>query len=220
MSPLELLLWVSGSAAVLSATWVTVRRARRGSAYAQWKRLLDEVSGTLGGRVSAPGPSASPQLRAEIDGRTVTLTLARFAADPARIRAEAQVALPTDGNLVRLYVGWDTPDSPPDFAHVPNSVITIPPGLDGRVRIQTEDASVAAQFIEGIAVDLLDVRRETEARSIEVRVRGGYLTLSTDGTRPTAPMLERTMRAAHRLSQEIHLASNGSPEKDGGPPRV
>ena len=203
LSVVELLL-LMGTATLAPMVFIAVRRTRKHSAYARWRSLLEEVAGALGGRVSAPHPNEAPQLRAEMGGRTVTLTLDRFGPDPTRIRALAQVALPDEDNLVRLYVGWDAPGAPPDFAHVPEQVITIPPGLDGRLRVQTEDSGLAEHFVERAAVDLLDVRRETEARSIEVRVRGGYLTVNTHGTRPTAPMLERTMRAAQRLSEEIH----------------
>lgn len=220
MSPAELLLWAGGSVVVLSAALAARRRVQKGSAFARWRRLLYEVSQTMGGRVSAPHPSEAPQLRAEIAGRTVTLTLANFTADPARIRADAQVALPEGGNLVRLYVGWDAVDAPPDFAHVPVQIVTVPPGLDGRLQIHAEDPTVGERFLAQTAVDLLDVRRETEARALEVRVRGGYLTLSTDGTRPTAPMLERTLRAAHRLSDAVQTASRRSSREDDDPSRA
>lgn len=220
MGPGEVILLAGGAVAALSVGIAVAHRIKKGAALARWRMLLDEVAGTMGGRVSAPGPHEAPQLRAEVAGRTVTLTLARFAADPARIRAEAQVALPDRDDLMRLYVGWDAVDPPPDFAHVPTRIVTVPPGLDGRIQVHADEATVAERFVDRCAADLLDVRRETEARALEVRIRGGYLTLITHGTRPTAPMLERTLRAAHRLSDEVHTAAEGSAKEARGPEHV
>ena len=181
------------------ARWLRARRSNR-THRALWPPLLTAVAARYAGRASSAGDS--PGLRGTVDGTTVTLTLYDTQQPPDRVRAEAEVALPDTNNIFRLHVGWDIIAAPQDLDHVP-PVDAGFVGLDGDVAVRADHPAVALRFLAATALDLIDVRRESLARALEVRVRGGYLQLTLHGMDAHEAAIDRVLKVAASLAHHI-----------------
>lgn len=147
----------------------------------------------------------APELRADIDGRTVTV---RIVGDGAAGQARAFVALNAEAPATRLWLGWDAQEPPADWR--PVSEVTVDAHrLDGTVLALSDDASLAQRALDGAYLDLLDVRREAEAHAAILSVRGGYLELQLDGTKVSAHLLNRLARATARLAADLPYWASG-----------
>jgi hypothetical protein len=154
---------------------------------------LTEASQRIAGRLSAG--SADPELRAELDGRTVTLKL----SDAGR-QAAATTALPDLANTVRFYFGWDAPKVPAGLEHVksvepPNATL-----VAGQTTMRADDPALSARFLEATTVALTDLYQTASAKGLEVLSRGGYLTLTVHGANFSADALTATMATAAQLA--------------------
>ena len=197
---LELLAVAAGVAVLGGGSWI-YSVVKRGNAHARWKPLLDEVARKLNGRASPGSMFDAPELRAELDGLTVTLRLKEIHKSTAQVLAESR--LPESAGAVRLYFGWDVAQAPPDLAHVPR--------VDSREGIaKADDAALAARFFDRAMIDLIDVRREANARALEVIARGGYVTLVLYGIQETTHLLERMLIVSSRLAQTIGAVASGT----------
>lgn len=171
---------------------IGVALSRRGRAVGQLPALT-EASAQIAGRLSAGG--AEPELRAELEGRTVTLKV----RDGGRVGA-ATTNLPDLANTVRFYFGWDAPSVPAGLDHVkavepPNAAI-----IPGRTTMRADDPGLSARFLEATATLLLELYQGANARGLEVLSRGGYLTLTVHGQGLSAEGITTTMRTASTLA--------------------
>jgi hypothetical protein len=186
---------------------------KRGRAHARWKSVLDQVAKELGGRASPGSMFDAPQLRAELEGLTVTLRLSNIHKTAASGIARAESKLPDNAGAARLYFGWDVAAAPTDLAHVPDVPATA--RTDGEVIAKADDAALASRFMDRAMIDLIDVRREANAHGLEVICRGGYLTLVLHGIQETAHMLERIVIVSARLAQLVGAIASGTALPEG-----
>ncbi len=197
--------WIIIGAIVVFAGGIVVRRSGQKRLQGGWTERLQEVAGRVEGRISA---GADPELRAEVEDLTVTLQLINIRAG-AKGRAQAQVRLPDPDNTSRFYLGWDTTESSQGLQHVPE----VPAGLhslSGEVQVRADDPTLALRVMKTAALDLADIRREAQARALELVARGGYLTLIVHGLEPTTGMLERSIKVTARLAHLVDQASKGT----------
>lgn len=204
------ILAVAAGAAALGGGGLTWSLVRRGRAHARWKAVLDQVAGELGGRASPGSMFDAPELRAEVDGITVTLKLRNIHKSAAKGSALAESKLPERAGSVRLFFGWDVAAAPPGLEHVPDVESLRTGRVEGAVIAKADDAAVAERFMERAMIDLIDVRREANAHALEVISRGGYLTLSLHGIQETAHMLERIVIVSARLAEMMGQIASGT----------
>jgi hypothetical protein len=217
--------WVVLGAAVLGAGGLAVRLFTRSRAHHQWAGLLAEVAQTIEGRASPASRFDDPELRAEVDGVTVTLRLVDIHKG-AGGRVEAQARLLDPDETARVYLGWDVLAAPADLAHVPEVPYPNTLRVQGTLTARADQPVVVNRLLEAALLELTDVRREANARQLEVVVRGGYLTLLLHGLEPTAHLLVRALRTtaslAHHLDRAMRgtsLAGPGSAEPTHPPPQ-
>jgi hypothetical protein len=170
--------------------------------------MLDSVAGEIGGRASPGSMFDAPELRAEIDGVTVTLKLSNIHKSAERGSAQAEAKLPEVAGAARLYFGWDVPSAPMGLEHVKDVPGTV--RAEGRVIAKADDAALAARFMDRAMIDLTDVRREAQAHGLEVICRGGYLSLHLRGIQETPHLLERMVVVSARLAQLMGVIASGT----------
>lgn len=192
---------VAAGAAALGGGGLTWSLIRRGRAHARWKAVLDQVADQLGGRASPGSMFDAPELRAELDGITVTLKLKDIHKSAAKGAALAESRLPERAGSVRLFFGWEVEAAPAGLEHVPDVESLRTGRVEGSVIAKADDASIAERFMDRAMIDLLDVRREAGAHALEVVCRGGYLTLTLHGIQETPHMLERIVIVSTRLAK-------------------
>jgi hypothetical protein len=177
--------------------------AAKGRAHARWKPVLDEAARRLGGRASTATMFDAPELRAEVNGLTVTLKLQNINKAPRRVVSISEASLPEGMSGVRLYFGWDVTRLSRDLEYI--SEIPFPKafGLEGRVIVRADDAVVAHHFAERVAIDLVDTRREASAHAVEVLARGGTVRLAVHGLLESAAVVERLVRATARITRSV-----------------
>lgn len=197
---------VIGVGAALGAG-ILARAVRGKKSRGDWAERLEEVAARVGGRPSVG--AEHPELRAEVDGTTVTLRLVDVAAG-ARGRVEAQASLPDPDNTARLYLGWDTSAPPAGLEHVPEVAPDGPSRLEGHLVLRADDPTLAHRALAAARLDLVDIRKEANARALELTARGGYLTLVVHGLEPTTSLLERSLKVVARLARVVDEASRGT----------
>lgn len=201
-----MLVWSLIGAGVAAGAALAWSRTGRPGPRVEWAPLLDAVAARHYGQATG---GSTPSMRATIDELTVTLTLFDTQRGAEQTRAEADVALPNTDNILRLYVGWDAMAAPRGFEHVAE-VDAASTALDGRIHLRSDAPDRARQFLGESALDLVDVRRETLAESVEVRVRGGYLQLQVEGVDPREAAIERLLRIAVRLARSVDRLSRAT----------
>jgi hypothetical protein len=199
---LELILGLGVAAVGGAVAAAGVVRGRRRRA---WTAAMQGAAGVLGGRVSTGG--ALPELRLELDGRTLTVLPGLRQGGPG---ARAEVALAPALSGVRLMVAWGSAEEPPGLEHVPLLSGAHAPGLDGPLRVRADDAPLARRWLDAGRLDLLDVGRELGGGAgLEVVVRGGHLALAVRTFDPTAALVERLARAARSAASSLEAAAAG-----------
>jgi hypothetical protein len=190
-----ILLVLAGGAILLAggAAYVLVSRAGRG----RWATLTGEAARRLSGRASGS------EIRAEVDGLTVTV---RLEESRPRGSATSTVALP-GGAGARLYFGWDRPP-PPEMEHIPN--VDVRTRVAGSVVTKAEDAAFASRVIDAVITELIDVRREADAAGLSVACRGGYATLTVVGLTASPFLIERIAVVSARAARAIAGAAAGT----------
>ncbi|MCA9549547.1 MAG: hypothetical protein KC933_05885 [Myxococcales bacterium] len=201
--------WVVLGAAALGAGGYAVRLLTRGRAHGRWSTLLAEVAQAIEGRASPASRFDNPELRAEVDGLTLTLRLYDVHKG-AGGRAEVQVRLPDPDDTSRLYLGWDVAETPPDLAHVPEVPYPTTLRVQGVLTARADDPVLATRVLESSLLELTDVRREANAKQVEVVVRGGYLTLVLHGLEPTTQLLVRALKTTAALAHRVGSAAKGT----------
>lgn len=195
--------------------------AGRSRAHGRFKPVLDEVARKLGGRASPATMFDSPELRAEIGGSTVTLRLQDIHKAATRGTAVAEAALAEGTPPLRLYFGWDIDVIRPELLYIPEVPVPRAFAVSGRVITRADDPSVAARFADEAVTHLADVRREAEARAIEVLVRGGSLRLAVHGIQASPFMVERIVLAcAHLARAAARAAKPGAAPEEAPSPRA
>jgi hypothetical protein len=178
---------------------VALGYVRRGRRHRRWRDALREASTRLrGARASAGTRFDGPELRAELHGFTVRL---RVTGASDQGVARASVALGEATPPSRLWIGWDVPEAPTDWAHVPEARVTT--RAEGTLRARSDDPAFAERAIEGAYLDLVDARREARAHGVTLAVRGGYLHLELRGITTSPHLLERAARAAARIAANL-----------------
>lgn len=200
--------WIIAGAAALIAGGLAARRVSKKKVHGDWSERLTEVAQRVGGRASPATADDHPQLRAELEGLTVTLELIDIHAG-ARGRVQTQAGLPDPDNTSRLYLGWDALETPKDLTHIPKQT-TGPTRLEGQVELRADDAVFGARVLQGAALQLADLRREGQGRALELVLRGGYLTLIVYGLEPTTAILIRGLEVTARLAHLVDEASRGT----------
>jgi hypothetical protein len=204
---LELVLGLGAAALTGGALFAGWSARKRRSA---WGAAMSGAAAALGGRVSAGGAGDAPELRAEIEERTLTLRLAAVLGARDRRGATAALRLPDGLTPVRLYLGWGVDAAPSGLDHLPSIEQPDSAGLEGRFTVRAEDAALAARFVRAARLDLLDVMRELDTGDgVEVVVRGGYLDLGVRALACSAPLIERMARAARGLAGHLEAAAAG-----------
>ncbi|MCK6548140.1 hypothetical protein L6R52_19975 [Myxococcota bacterium] len=192
--------------AVAGGAWAWAL-SRRAKAHGRWKLVLGEVATKLGGRASPGSMFDAPELRAELEGTTVTLKLQDVHLGPKGVaRADANIG-GVDERL-RMYVGWDAPATPEGLAHFPEVIAARGVIVEGKLDVRGSDAEVTRRFAELAAAELVELRALTGGRALEVIVRGGYLELRALGAEASAAMVEHLARSAARLVLMIRVAAS------------
>lgn len=193
-------------AAITGGAWAWAL-SRRAKAHGRWKAVLGDVAAKLGGRASPGSMFDAPELRAELEGTTVTLKLQDVHLGPRGVaRAEANIG-GIDERL-RMYVGWDAPATPPGLAHFPEVVAARGVILDGKLDVRGSDGEVTRRFAELAAAELVELRAVTGGKGLEVTVRGGYLELCARGAEASSSMVEHLARGAARMVLLIRVAAS------------
>ena len=195
--------WIVLGGLALGGGGIALRLLTRGRARDDWSAAMEEAATRVGGRASVASRFDAAELRAERDGATITVRIPDLAAGD-RGKAHAEAAVPASLGDSRLYFGWDVRPAPPEVAHW--SHLPAPLAADGDVELRGDDAGLAQRFADLAFVELLDIRRESEATSVELHVRGGYLHLRLAGVRRTPDMLERLVIVTGHLLQHLTTA--------------
>ncbi len=202
--------WALLGAAALGAGGYAVRVIQRGRVHGRWSKILDGVAEDLGARPSAGSRFDAPQLRADIEGTTVTIVVKDIHRGVRDRRAVATATLPDIANTVRFYFGWDVREIPVAVEHV--AEVPYPPiqRVDGDVEIRADDAAMATRFMREAILDLIDVRGAASAHALEVIAKGGYLELVLHGVIEQPAVLTRAARVCQRLASIVDTISRGT----------
>jgi hypothetical protein len=189
-----LLLVAAGSAAAYVL-------ANRGKNNAEWRPVLEEAARSLEGRTSFGGMFDEPELRAEQDGRTVTVRLKNLQRPPAHRIAVADLVLDPGAPSARIYLGWGVTRLPPDLHYIPEVGSEGWSEMQGNLQIRADDVELARSFVDAAARDLVDLRRSMRATAIEVLVRSGTLKLAVHGPTPSAPAVRELVGLSLALAR-------------------
>lgn len=203
---------VAFAAAGVAGAWAFLLM-KRSRAHNRWKGLLEEAATKLGGRASPATMFDAPELRATLEDVTVTLKL-RDIHKPESGVASAEARLAGLDERLRIYLGWDVAAAPPGLEHVPELDYGGAAFVEGKVVLRGSDAVIAKRFVELAAIDLVDLRREANARALEVICRGGYLDLRAHGMTESPHMVERLAIVSARL---VRLALEAATGRKLGP---
>ncbi|MBI2378847.1 MAG: hypothetical protein HYV07_32935 [Deltaproteobacteria bacterium] len=176
----------------------------RGKRRAAWAPAIEQARARLLARVS--GGSDTPELRADLDGREVMLQL-RAIHSPEQTVAIAETRLSSEA--LRLFVGWDVTRVRDDISYIPEVPYPGPQKLSGQVTARADDPAVAERFLVHASSTLLDLRRCSAARALELLARGGLLRIAVHGLAATSLSIERTVTASVELARLLELAASG-----------
>ncbi|MEO1338191.1 MAG: hypothetical protein AAFV29_21280, partial [Myxococcota bacterium] len=109
--------WIAlGVVAAGGLTWLASKR--RGQRHRRaWAPILTAAAERHQGHAATS--TQTPGLRGTIEGTTVTLSLFDVHRGERDTRVETDVALPDASNVARLYIGWNTLQTPAGLDHVP-----------------------------------------------------------------------------------------------------
>lgn len=218
---MELLLLGAGAVLVVLAGGFAVGFVRRGRDHRRWQLALNEAARRLPSARTSPGTRFDgPELRSEVEGYTVSVRVRPGRRPEVEGAAYASVALGPDAPHSRVWLGWDAGEPPADSRHLPELAIEAQ-RVDGRILALGDDAAFAQRTLDGVYLDLLDVRREARAHAVVLTVRGGYLELQFFGIQVSAHLLERLTRASARIAAALprFAAATALEGGDGGPKR-
>lgn len=183
---------LASAAAALAGGALGFGMFRRSRARSRWESVLEAAQALLpGARIST---SDAPELRAELEGRTVSLRIEDASAGADLATARAFVRLAPSAESLKLWIGWDV-EPPEDWAHVPEASLG-PTALDENLWARAEPTAVAQPAWEEVRWDLVDVRREAQAVSVHLGARAGHLELALDGIVASAALVERLAKSA------------------------
>ena len=190
--------WIALSALELGGAGVAVLASRRSRSRDRWRDEFEAAARTLHGRPSLGSASDAPQLRAEIDGRAVTLraSVDGKAANERTIAAE--IALADAGANLRFVLEAGACEPLGGFEHIP--AVEFVSRDHAKATLRADDEPLARRCIDDAAVDFFDAEREAAARGLRLVIRGGHLTLSLFRARAEARAIVRIARVAVRVA--------------------
>lgn len=170
------LVLVSSSAALIWTAGRVYERSRHRALINEWETAFKHAAQQLPSPTRCSGGGSSPELRSPSDPFTVTIKV-KLEHQIHVIEGHIPLAEHLQTELPRMWLGWDIPQAPTDWEHIPETHI-VASGLSGRFVARGDDELALQHLIETTYLDLLDVRRETRAGAASISVRQGHLRVS------------------------------------------
>jgi len=176
---------------MVAGAGVAFALAHRAKALDEWAAAFNDAAAKLGGRVSGGVSINALSLRAEIDGVTVTIEVHGL---PKTATMVADVVLPADAPMARLYVGIGVRAAPADLAHIPDahgaSYLSVPGAA-----IKCDMPGLAEAFMISRSVDIIALQRDLAAGSLEILYRSGRAYVTARKTKPRGDAVVALARA-------------------------
>jgi len=180
--------------------------------------VLSEAAARLGGRASPGTRFDRPQLRATVDGVSVTLSIKDAYRKSEKGTAVAEAPLADEARTLRLYFGWDVADIREEILQLSEIGVKSMRILGGKVIVRGDDAKLAAGFLEHAALDLAGIRREAKAHALEILARGGTFRIAVHGIQRSTWMIEHIVTATARLVRGLEFFAGVPARELEGPP--
>lgn len=189
--------WIAlgvGAAAAAAGAWAWSRRGRDDRVVG-WAACFREASS--GSAVIADGC----ELHAAGEHARWTARIERATASLGALEIESD-RTDIDG---RLFVGWDA-EAPASVMHW-TELTARARRAPGAWTVRADPDFGVEAWLEAAHLDLLDLRKQSRARGVELMVSGGYVRLRLVDARPAPGLVDRAIEAADRLALSLARAA-------------